>query len=371
MSNPCKMILGSIFLFLPLLACSGDDDGSTGAGGGSGGGTGGGGAMSADGGAGGGGGGGGGAVDADAGADGAIDPDGGADASPPPNDDAGVTGLPTFAAVGYGGRRVVSDDGTFWIHDVDETEPGGDDDQLLRDVTFGEDLIVAVGGSAHGRVMWSSDGVSWEERTDGVNWLGGVAYGGGRFVAVGGLGRRAYSDDGKTWVDGIVDFEAPFRAIAFGDGVFVAVGDGGRRIRTVDGVTWTDDLSGGVNLGDVAYGNGYFVAVGQNGRRVRSADGATWEDEFSGTGTLSCVVFAAERFLAVGGLTAYESQDGEEWTARTLNESIDEVAYADGVYVGARWTEAGTTFLRSTDGLNWWVMETSGNAITALAGATH
>jgi hypothetical protein len=130
-------------------------------------------------------------------------------------------------------------------------------------------------------------------------------------------------------------------------------------------------VSGGSNLSDVAYGNGHFVAVGQGGRRLRSEDGATWTDEHSGGPTLSAVVFAEGRFVAYGGTTAYESTDGEDWSTETLDEAIEEVAFADGTYVGARWTEDGATLLRSNDGLAWTVVEDGGNAITALVGVPH
>ncbi len=374
---PRAALLGAVLLFIPILACAGDDD-HTGAGGGTGGGGSGGG-SGVGGGVGGGtgvGGGAGGGVGGGVGGTGGGGGAGGGGATT--NEDAGTDGgattdagasmLPTFAAVGYGGRRVVSEDGSEWIHEIHDAEPGGDDDQLLRGITAGEGLLVAVGGSSHGRVLWSSDGASWQQITDDVNWLGDVAYGDGLFVAAGGLGRRIYSEDGKTWHDVGADFDDPFRAVAFGDGTFVAVGDGGRRMRTTDGMTWTDDVSGGSSLSDVAYGNGYFVAVGQAGRRVRSADGATWTDEQSGGPTLSSIVFAEGRFLAYGGGAAYESTDGEAWSPHDLTEAVEEVAFAGGVYVGARWNDGGATFLRSTDGLTFAVVDEGGNAITALVG---
>jgi hypothetical protein len=282
--------------------------------------------------------------------------------------DAAETALPRFAAVGYGGLRITSIDGTIWTNEITEATPGGDDDQLLRGITHGEGELVAVGGSLHGRVLFSDDGVAWQQITDDVNWLGDVAYGDGLFVAAGGLGRRVYSEDGMTWSDVGADFEEPFRAVAFGDGVFVAVGDDGRRMRTTDGSTWTDNVTGGSNLSDIAYGGGYFVAVGQDGRRVRSEDGVTWEDEASGDGSISSIVFAEGRFLAVGDGTVYESSDGETWSTQDLEVPVEHVAFADGIYVGARFSDEGSVLLRSDDGITWWAVGAATNAVTAMVG---
>jgi hypothetical protein len=75
--------------------------------------------------------------------------------------------------------------------------------------------------------------VSWTQRTSGTsNWLNGVAY---------------------------------------GNGLFVAVGDGGTILTSPDGVSWTQRTSGTSNqLNGVAYGNGLFVAVGWDGTILTS-----------------------------------------------------------------------------------------------------
>src|SRR5262249_55564717 len=64
--------------------------------------------------------------------------------------------------------------------------------------------------------------------------------------------------------------------VAFGNGQFVAVGEAGTVGTSPDGVTWSqrqrvtsNDLIG------VTYGNGQFVAVGGN-TAVTSPDGADW-----------------------------------------------------------------------------------------------
>ncbi len=298
----------------------------------------------------------------DAGADGGVMPDGGGGGS--------GANLPRFAAVGYGGRRVVSYDGTSWVDDQFDVVGGSDDDDQLRGVTHADGRFIAVGGSRIGRFMWTTDGKEWSEDVDEEGWLGGVAYGNGLYVAAGGNGRRAVSENGEDWETVVTDFEPAFRAVAFGGGVFVAVGDSGRRIRSTDGRTWTHDVTGGSGLTSLAYGNGFFVAAGGGGRRVRSADGITWDHDVSG-GSGRQVVFADGEFLALGDTTAYTSPDGAEWTSHPMNRPVELVAYADGIYVGAMWSPAGPTFLRSTDGIEWEEVERGGNNLKAMVGASR
>jgi photosystem II stability/assembly factor-like uncharacterized protein len=53
-----------------------------------------------------------------------------------------------------------------------------------------------------GRMAYSDDGITWTaipNSTFGTSNIHGIAYGGGKFVAVGQQGKMAYSDDGITW----------------------------------------------------------------------------------------------------------------------------------------------------------------------------
>ena len=69
----------------------------------------------------------------------------------------------------------------------------------LRGVAFGNGRFVAVGGD--GTIVHSSDGDSWQQATNNAtsNWLLGVAFGNGRFVAVGFDGTIVHSSDGDSW----------------------------------------------------------------------------------------------------------------------------------------------------------------------------
>jgi len=84
-------------------------------------------------------------------------------------------------------------------------------------------------------------------------------------------GEMAYSSGGITWttVPKSTFGTTIIKGIAYGGGKFVAVGDNGRMAYSSDGVTWTavsTSTFGISNINDIAYGNGKFVAVGDNGK---------------------------------------------------------------------------------------------------------
>ena len=108
--------------------------------------------------------------------------------------------------------------------------------------------------------------------------INAIAYGGGRFVAVGHDGKMAYSTDGATWtaVSNSRFGDDTIWDIAYGNNRWVAVGYG-KMAYSSDGVSWTavancpfnDEIlavAGGINAGGTnAAGNGRFVAVGWEG----------------------------------------------------------------------------------------------------------
>jgi photosystem II stability/assembly factor-like uncharacterized protein len=104
---------------------------------------------------------------------------------------------------------------------------------------------VAVGGNTRndtGKIAYSSDGRTWTAVPDSTfgttntDYIMAIAWGNGRFVAVGGFGKMAYSADGganavgESWT-AVADstFEnSIINAIAYGNNRFVAVGENGR-----------------------------------------------------------------------------------------------------------------------------------------------
>jgi len=135
----------------------------------------------------------------------------------------------------------------------------------LHDVAFGNGRFVAVGQPT--LVATSTDGIDWTQRQlAGFEYLKSVTYGNGRFVAVGGATNAYVSADGSTWsLHPITTQFIQLDGIAFADGVFVAVGERGIMFVSTNGTNWSPKAAGAENdLRGVAYGNGSFVAIGNN-----------------------------------------------------------------------------------------------------------
>ncbi|MGO0122504.1 WD40/YVTN/BNR-like repeat-containing protein [Desulfothermobacter acidiphilus] len=228
--------------------------------------------------------------------------------------------------------------------------PGIEGGNALRAVVYGG-KFVTVG--TLGTVMTSSEGLSWKCRSGTSNNFSGVAYGAGKFLAVGDRGMAGGSEGASPGVYGgmITDLsgaEGPWMAphrlwsitfgenrfvavgsegtimvshagnhwskvdsgtreplygVAFGAGRFVAVGGKGTVLTSLDGITWTPCGSGTTeNLYGITYGGGKFVAVGNNGTILLSSEGSAWVREESGTTVpLHAAAYGAGSWAVVGG----------------------------------------------------------------------
>ena len=159
----------------------------------------------------------------------------------------------------------------------------------LWDVTWGDNLFVAVGNDK--TVRTSQDGISWTTRaSNNPDWaLFGVAWGDGRYVAVGGgdSNQALTSTDGLSWSpQTVVEASLTLESVAWGAGQFVAVGENGAVFSSLDGITWTAQTNG-ISATDIFYDiswNGsLFVAVGYSdadpyysANFITSQDGITW-----------------------------------------------------------------------------------------------
>jgi hypothetical protein len=215
-----------------------------------------------------------------------------------------------FVAVGYAGRRVRSRDlGVTW-EDDQTLGGGGDDEFLLRAVTHGRGLFVAVGW----KILTSPDGKTWTERANPARqWLGGVGHANERFAAVGGFGYSASSMDGLTWMRAASRGTEAARSLAVGGGKFVGATDAGNWWSSTDGQAWQRGEGGhssrvvwcgdaftdatrcsgpaGRNSGRSAFGAGVWVSV-RGGSIERSTDGGTtWRTVKSGGASLEAVAF--------------------------------------------------------------------------------
>lgn len=279
----------------------------------------------------------------------------------------------------------------------------------MRTIAFAFAILLAFSGAA-ARAAVNDPLASWHIRSsplgDTSENLEGVAYGNGRWVAVGDEGSILSSPDGAEWTIE-TNPAAPFRLddVAYGNGVFVAVGRSPKMVLTSpDGRAWTKRepavtgcqeiifdgsrflvlMTGGYIgvstngadwtqpsrvpvksvVGGLAFGNGIHVQVGykktgQPPDLFSSNNFTNWTPRDSKLDqNLMNVFFGQDLFIAVGeGGAMATSTDAIEWTPRTVPHTgfIWDVALGAGNYVAAaQWGR----ILTSTDGLNWTRRET-------------
>ena len=170
-------------------------------------------------------------------------------------------------------------------------------------------------------------------------------------------------------------------SVAFGAGRYVAVGDEGAIFSSSDGLTWSrkDSKTTG-NLWSVIYENNLFVAVGNYNIRT-SPNGEEWaERRYVGEGAyLLSAVYAGGQFVIVGGRSIRDtsgrltgtrgviitSVNGITWNERSLPSTVprlNSIVYAGGKFVAAGDRE---TIVTSPDGINWSRTHPSSSSSTA------
>jgi len=199
--------------------------------------------------------------------------------------------------------------------------------------------LVAVSSSTTVNAYSTNGGVTW---TSGGSLPGGisgtavsVAYGDGRWVALGSGGTSAYSTNGGvSWVAGGAVGSGTYTSIAYGQGVFVAITTGATttRISTDGGQTWGAGgaLPASSTWISIAYGANKFVAVSSAGAvdPAYSVDrGTTWssadETGYLGTGTITSVHYGQGVFVVTTSSSnnMASSEDGLNWTTRAITRA--------------------------------------------------
>jgi len=187
----------------------------------------------------------------------------------------------------------------------------------------------------------------------GTTKINAVAYGNGRWVAVGEEGKMAYSSDGATWT-AVAD--SPFQNYTLGKST-----------------TYT------VAINAVAYGSNKFVAGGGRGRMAYSSDGTIWTAiiEEEGEFTITDIAWDGNRFVTVGTRAGIAiSTDGTSWTPVDVTDifprgsggDIKAIGWGDNRLVavirnGEMWT--------STNGTSWTTVDTSGNGVRLGSGGSY
>ncbi|HEX2862128.1 MAG TPA: immunoglobulin domain-containing protein [Lacunisphaera sp.] len=173
------------------------------------------------------------------------------------------------------------------------------------------------------------------------------------------------SADGLTSARVDVKITTP-RSIAFGAGRYVAVGEGGMVSHSADGFTWTAGTSGATaNLRAVLFAFDRFVAVGSGGTLLTSPDGLVWSAHTTGTTIDFVSVAAGPDRIVVGTLGS-----GSAVPALTLAGGVtiqiattrrsDALAWFDGEFTSfehnlMNWPSAtgSVSLARSGDGVTW------------------
>jgi hypothetical protein len=248
----------------------------------------------------------------------------------------------------------------------------------LRDITYGNGYFVAVGDLNRGSgplgiIAYSNDGRTWDDiitdspfGKEGIS-ISSVAYGNGRFIAVGTGGRIAYSTDIKTWIPVESIVSENFADIVYGNGLFIA-SFGSGLVYSRDGETWASvegfDAS---RISCIAYDNGRFIAGTYDGKISFSDNGQTWttiRDNTFDSHEIVTVAYGNGRYLAFARQyndwdpSSYKmgySNDGKTWTTfyPSFNDDewnwIKEIIYYEGYFVAVGYNK--TAY--SKDGISW------------------
>lgn len=190
-----------------------------------------------------------------------------------------------FVMLSTSGIVCTSTTGSAWVMASPSRESAYNNEyRPLYDATYANGTFVAVGGWGLVKYAKGAPSGAWTTVEVGNLDLNSVAFGKGRFVAVGDDSTAWYSADGVTWTQATLSGEADLRRIIFvpeangGAGQFVAVGSMATIWHSPDGVAWTVGKSNGGDtlFRDVTYADGTYVAVGDDNTASYSNDGMNW-----------------------------------------------------------------------------------------------
>ena len=186
----------------------------------------------------------------------------------------------------------------------------------------------ACQGLGSGVVDVSADGTNWTTtffQNNGLPAFNATAaiYGNGLYVAVGstnGFGSIFTSPDGVTWTFRRASTSpgGPIKSVAYGAGKFVAVGTDGFEYSSATGTGLWSKTSYAGN-GVISFANGRFISPQNNKTNLVSTDGVNWSSLATGltnqTGfvTFGNGVFMAQCGIARPGSYLATSADGTNW----------------------------------------------------------
>jgi hypothetical protein len=209
-----------------------------------------------------------------------------------------------------------------------------------------------------------------------------IAYGNGRYVAVGERGDEGdiySSEDGVHWVLRYTDQNSWGLTLTYANGSFFGIG-GLETALSADGTNWNvsftpDYLSGLGNYYNIAFGNGLYVEVGYTnyfvlgnefsaGAIVTSPDGTNWTHRPStpaAGAAISSVTSGASKFVAIGNNDGFEYTSpaiginaGKNWTRSNIPGG-NQISFGNGLFIVPLTSNSN---LLSADGITWTMKNT-------------
>ncbi len=142
--------------------------------------------------------------------------------------------------------------------------------------------------------------------------------------------------------------------VAYGSGRFVAVGERGLIRTSTDSFHWVPTSTDPIDLSDVIYARNEYWIVGQDQRVVRTLDGVALTRVHEGQRNeyLTAIAHGAGRFVAIAGQQSLVSTDGTNWAFHDMNVGNFMEAVA---FDGTQFVSVGSsgTVATSTDGATW------------------
>jgi hypothetical protein len=186
------------------------------------------------------------------------------------------------------------------------------------DLAYGNGKFIAVGGGYYyvngyytngPNIGLSVDGENWNSVYAGstADWFQHAAAGNGVFVAAN-YYSLLFSTNGTHWANAHTNIYDYYYGLAYGNGVFVVVGltysPAVERfaLTSTDGSTWVKHaLSINDYPNDVKFVNGFFVVLGGKGLLATSPDGVNWvRRNSSSEAYLTSAVYGQRTYLALG-----------------------------------------------------------------------
>jgi hypothetical protein len=231
-------------------------------------------------------------------------------------------------------------------------------------------LGTALGGTTPANDLTITVATVSDDSTNSILTYSSVGTGrGGRFVSLTNVENARWSDDGQTWNEVALPFNATMTSLSAGNNRFIATASGEAKVASsLTGITWSEvALPGQAAWADSVYGNGKFVLVASDTDVVASStNGVTWTtgsipDDTDGgvdstTSVWTNVTYGSGKYVAISssdGATA-TSTDGTTWTRHdsAIDFNPDYIAYGNNRFVAVSATDGETAY--SFNGITWY-----------------